>query len=90
MTSASVALRIGRAANTRDRDPHRARCATRAGDVASWWLTRLLTGLLYEVTPTDPLTFTSAAAMLMGMAVAATAVPAWCATHVDSIIALRE
>jgi len=49
----------------------------------------LLTGLLYEVTPTDPPTFTSAAAMLMGMAVAATAVPAWCATHVDSTIALR-
>ncbi|OLD57064.1 MAG: hypothetical protein AUI64_01180 [Acidobacteria bacterium 13_1_40CM_2_64_6] len=61
-----------------------------SGFVASWWLTRLSVSLLYGVTPTDPLTFTSAIAVMMSVGVAATALPARRAAHIDPMIALRE
>jgi len=67
-----------------------AACGVSSGIVASWWLTRLFAGLLYGVTPTDPLTFGSAIAVMMIVGMAATALPAWRAAHVDPMIALRE
>jgi predicted permease len=60
------------------------------GLVGSWWLTGLLKSMLYAVTPTDPLTFISVAALLLGVALSATAVPAWRATRVDPSASLRH
>jgi len=51
--------------------------------------TRLLTSLLYGVTPLDPATFVSVAAVLMGAAAAATYLPARRATRVSPAIVLR-
>jgi ABC-type lipoprotein release transport system permease subunit len=42
------------------------------------------------VTPTDPLTFASAIAVMMSVGIAATALPAWRAAHVDPISALKD
>ena len=50
---------------------------------------RSLSGLLYGVTVTDPLTYGSIAVLLLLVAVAATAVPALRATAVPPSVALR-
>lgn len=52
-------------------------------------LTRFASSLLYGVTPTDPLTFASALAMLSAAALVACAIPAWRAMRVDPVTALR-
>jgi len=52
-------------------------------------LTRLLATMLYEVTATDPLTYASVAGVLAVAAVVACQIPAWRATRVDPLTALR-
>jgi predicted permease len=52
-------------------------------------LTRLMSGLLYEVRPTDAVTFAAASLLLAVLALGASLVPAWRATRVDPLIALR-
>jgi ABC-type antimicrobial peptide transport system permease subunit len=51
--------------------------------------TRLISDLLYKVGPTDAFAFFGAAAALALLALAASLVPAWRATHVDPLVALR-
>jgi putative ABC transport system permease protein len=57
-----------------------------AGAIA---LSRLLTTLLFGVSPTDPLTYSAVALMLLTIAAAAAYVPARRAAKVDPIVALR-
>lgn len=53
-------------------------------------LTPFLKPLLHEVTPTDPMTFGSVAVVLLGVAAIASLVPAWRASRVDPLTALRQ
>ena len=52
-------------------------------------IARSLTTLLYGVAPTDPVVLGTTAAMLVAVAAFASIVPAWRATRVDPMIALR-
>jgi predicted permease len=61
-----------------------------AGLLAAVWLGRLMEGLLFEVTPTDPVTLGAVAAILLSVTVIAAAVPAARATRIDPLQALRE
>ncbi|HKG92908.1 MAG TPA: FtsX-like permease family protein, partial [Gemmatimonadaceae bacterium] len=53
-------------------------------------LTRLITAMLYGVSPTDPLTLAGVAALLLAVSAAACCVPALRAARVDPQEALRE
>jgi putative ABC transport system permease protein len=59
------------------------------GFLAAIGLTRLIANQLFSVSPVDPLTFFSFAALLLLVALAACWIPARRATKVDPIIALR-
>jgi ABC-type antimicrobial peptide transport system permease subunit len=60
------------------------------GLIGSAIVSRLMAGLLYGVSPHDPLTFASVTILLSTVAVAACLLPAWRATHIDPIIAMRN
>jgi ABC-type antimicrobial peptide transport system permease subunit len=60
------------------------------GGAAAFALARAITGSLYGVTPTDPLTFGTMAGTLMIAALVAVALPARRAARLDPMAALRE
>jgi predicted permease len=61
-----------------------------AGLGAALVLTRLMEALLFEVSPNDPATLAGVAALITVVAAAASLVPAFRATCVDPIVALRD
>jgi predicted permease len=60
------------------------------GLIAALWLTSVLKGLLFELSVTDPPTFTLIAALMLGVAFLACYLPARGSTKVDPMIALRQ
>ena len=58
--------------------------------VVSLWTGRFLSGLLYQVSARDPLTYIAVAVALGLLALIATVVPARRATRVDPIASLRS
>jgi len=60
-----------------------------AGSLIALAAARLIRGLLFEVSATDPLTFAAVAAGLLTVALLASYIPARRATRVDPMIALR-
>ena len=64
-------------------------CGIVLGSGAAFALTRLMSGLLFGVSPTDPVTFVSIAALLVMVALAGCYFPARRAMKVDPLIALR-
>ncbi|HET9417963.1 MAG TPA: ABC transporter permease, partial [Chthoniobacterales bacterium] len=59
------------------------------GAIAALLLTRLIGNLLYKVSPRDPLAFGSALVILTAIALVACFMPAWRATRIDPVQALR-
>ena len=60
------------------------------GVVASVLLMRLISSLLYNTSPTDPMTLAINSALLLGVALLACYIPAKRATTVDPMVALRR
>ena len=60
-----------------------------SGAVVALLATGLLSGLLFGVRPTDPITYFLVALVLAAVAFAACVLPALRATRVDPLIALR-
>jgi putative ABC transport system permease protein len=59
------------------------------GTAGALALGRVLSSLIFGVRPTDPLTFVAVAALLAAVALVASIVPAYRATKVDPMVALR-
>jgi ABC-type antimicrobial peptide transport system permease subunit len=62
---------------------------TACGLAASVAVTRAIAGLLYDVSPLDPVVFAGVSLLLATAGFAATLIPARRATRVDPIVALR-
>jgi predicted permease len=60
------------------------------GVLAALGLTRTLETMLFDIKPTDPLTFAGVVAILVGVAMLACYMPARRATHADPVEALRQ
>jgi predicted permease len=60
------------------------------GTAGALALTRILASLVYDVSPSDPLTFGAAAGLLLAAAIAACLLPALRASRIDPAVALRN
>jgi putative ABC transport system permease protein len=61
-----------------------------AGFAAAWLLVRLVRAQLYAVEPTDPVAFAASILLLVTVAGAAAYLPAWRASRIDPLTALRR
>jgi len=61
-----------------------------AGLIGAAAATRVIASLLFGVSTTDVVTFLAVPVLLAAVAFAATVIPAWRATSVDPMVALRE
>ena len=59
------------------------------GLAGAWWLSRVIESMLYSVTATDPVVFGVVSIVFVGVALLASAAPAYRASRVDPIVALR-
>jgi ABC-type antimicrobial peptide transport system permease subunit len=59
------------------------------GMPAALILTHVMTSLLYEIAPTDPMTFVAVAVLLVATSLVAAAIPSARAARVDPLVALR-
>jgi predicted permease len=59
------------------------------GLIVAAWVTRYLEGLLFGLTPLDPASFIVVAVIFSLVAVVASAIPAWRASNVDPLAAIR-
>jgi len=57
---------------------------------AGFLLAPTIRGMLYQVSPADPLTFAAAACLMLFVATIAALIPAYRASRVDPVIALRS
>ena len=57
---------------------------------AAYALSRFMRGILYDVTPTDAVTYLAVAALIMACAAAASLLPARWAARLDPVRALRD
>jgi ABC-type antimicrobial peptide transport system permease subunit len=64
-------------------------CGLVAGLLASFALTRVLSSYLYDTESTDPLTIAAVATAFIAAGALACLGPAWRATRVDPMVALR-
>lgn len=62
---------------------------TACGLIASFAVTRAIAGLLYDVSPLDPIVFAGVSLLLAASGFVASVIPALRATRVDPIVALR-
>jgi putative ABC transport system permease protein len=60
------------------------------GLLAAWAVSRVIGSLLVQIEPTDPVTFTFAAVLLIAVTLAACLIPARRATRIDPLAALRD
>jgi ABC-type lipoprotein release transport system permease subunit len=60
-----------------------------SGVIAAFLCTRFMSGLLYDVEPADPLSYTAACVLLLTVSTLACILPAHRATRVDPMVALR-
>ena len=65
-------------------------CGVVIGTIAAWMATQLLETFLFEVTPTDPATFTAVAMTVFTAALLAGLIPGRRATRIDPLVALRH
>jgi predicted permease len=59
------------------------------GTVAAFALSRVISSLLFGISPTDPGTFIIIPLFLLGVTLLSSYIPAWKATKIDPVIALR-
>jgi putative ABC transport system permease protein len=64
-------------------------CGVAVGLLASFWLTRLIAGQLYGVTPLDPAVFVAVPVALIGVAALASYLPARRAARISPLIVLK-
>jgi putative ABC transport system permease protein len=55
----------------------------------AWSISRVMEGMLYEVRPTDPLTFLAVSVLLLATGLVATWIPTVRGTRVDPVITMR-
>ena len=60
------------------------------GVMAAFFLSRLVSGLLYEVAPRDPITFGASVLLLLAVAAVACWIPSARAARIDPMLVLRE
>jgi ABC-type antimicrobial peptide transport system permease subunit len=60
------------------------------GVLAAVAIRRVVESLLFGVSPSDPVTFAAVSALLVVVALCASALPAYSATRVDPMLALRD